>query len=151
MLAGKLVLITGASSGIGRATALTLARAGSRVFAHGRNEAGLESLRAELGDACAGTMAVDLTSADDVPAQLVARATEALGGLTTLVHSAGTILPGAGLAAFDKNFGVNTRAGRLLVNVYGYIKHFILKNLYFFFGLFVCFFFVFFFVFLLFI
>ena len=43
----KTVVITGATAGIGRATALRFARAGYRVAAYGRNQSALDSLRPE--------------------------------------------------------------------------------------------------------
>ena len=49
MLAGKTAIITGATSGIGRATAQIFAREGARVCATGRNVEALEALRAEIG------------------------------------------------------------------------------------------------------
>jgi NADP-dependent 3-hydroxy acid dehydrogenase YdfG len=48
LLAGKTALVTGASSGIGRATALTLAKAGAAVVIHGRRKKRLDDLAAEM-------------------------------------------------------------------------------------------------------
>ena len=48
-IAGKVVVITGASSGIGYATALALSRAGARIAAGARRTDKLELLRAEIG------------------------------------------------------------------------------------------------------
>lgn len=47
--AGKVVLITGASSGIGAATATHLARLGARLVLSGRNEANLQRVAQECG------------------------------------------------------------------------------------------------------
>ena len=89
-LRGKLVLITGAGSGIGRATALAFAQHGARIIATDVNLAPLETLRAEieaLGTTCT-TEAVDVSDeaamrrlADDVHASL--------GPLDILVNNAG--------------------------------------------------------------
>jgi len=58
MLAGKTAIITGATSGIGRATAQLFAREGARVCATGRNVVALEALRAEIG--CEYAFDIDL-------------------------------------------------------------------------------------------
>ena len=56
-LAGKAVLVTGASAGIGRATAAALARAGAKVIATGRRQAELDALKKQVS---VHTMAGDL-------------------------------------------------------------------------------------------
>jgi NAD(P)-dependent dehydrogenase (short-subunit alcohol dehydrogenase family) len=65
-LAGKTVLVTGASSGIGRATAVECSRLGAKVVATGRDEARLcETMTALTGEGHVSILA-DLTKADDV-------------------------------------------------------------------------------------
>ena len=51
LLSGKVALVTGASAGIGRATALALAQAGTRIIATGRRKVELESLARQCGGA----------------------------------------------------------------------------------------------------
>jgi short-subunit dehydrogenase len=88
--AGKTVLITGASEGIGRALALALATPGVRLALNARNEARLAQAAAE----CAARGAAVLTLPADVSqqqdcARLVARTVERFGGLDILVNNAG--------------------------------------------------------------
>jgi short-subunit dehydrogenase len=79
---GAVALVTGASSGIGAATALALATRGARVLLHGRNEVALAELAARTG----GTVLVeDLT--DPGSASRLARAA---GEVDILVANAGT-------------------------------------------------------------
>lgn len=86
-MTGKRVLVTGASSGLGRHFAAMLAARGARVAAAARRMAALEALAAECGDAVVPVAldAADPTSARDG----VARAAEALGGLDGAVLNAG--------------------------------------------------------------
>ncbi len=87
------VLVTGASTGIGRATALRLDSAGWRVFAGVRKEADAEALRA-AGSERLTPVTIDVTD----PAQIAAAAEQigtALGGagLDGLVNNAGVAIP----------------------------------------------------------
>jgi NADP-dependent 3-hydroxy acid dehydrogenase YdfG len=61
-VSGKVVLVTGASAGIGRATAVALSRAGAKVIATGRRQNELDSLAKECGGAIE-TLAGDLNDA----------------------------------------------------------------------------------------
>ena len=82
-------VVTGASSGIGRATARRLVEEGWHVLAVARREDRLEELAAETG---CEVLAVDIT-ADDSVDRLVARARELFGsGLNAVVHVAGGAL-----------------------------------------------------------
>jgi NAD(P)-dependent dehydrogenase (short-subunit alcohol dehydrogenase family) len=85
------VLITGASTGIGRATALRLDGAGWKVFAGVRREEDAESLRGAASGRLA-PLILDITDAGQIAA--AARMIEAEDGLDGLVNNAGVAIPG---------------------------------------------------------
>lgn len=88
-LAEQIVVITGASSGIGRATALLLADRGSKVVCAARGVPALESLVREIADAGGEALAVptDITDAASVR-QLAERAEERYAAIDTWVNGA---------------------------------------------------------------
>ncbi len=86
------VLVTGASTGIGRATALRLDGAGWRVFAGFRDPADGESLRAE-GSERIVPVQLDVTEPEQIAAA-AARVEEEAEGLHGLVNNAGVAIPG---------------------------------------------------------
>jgi len=85
--AGKVALVTGGGTGIGRATAVELARTGASVVVCGRRAAPLEAVQAELGEACLA-IPTDVREPDEVAA-LVDRALERFGRIDVLVNNAG--------------------------------------------------------------
>jgi 3-oxoacyl-[acyl-carrier protein] reductase len=90
LLAGRVALVTGAGSGIGRAVAVRFAREGADVAALDVNGASAEETTAEvvkLGRRAAALRA-DVSRADDVEAA-VARAESSLGAIDLLVNNAG--------------------------------------------------------------
>jgi NADP-dependent 3-hydroxy acid dehydrogenase YdfG len=94
-LSGRVAVVTGASSGIGEATARALAAAGAAVALAGRREDRLEAL-ADRIDADGGralAVATDVSN-EDQAGQLIRRANEELGGLDILVNNAGVMLLG---------------------------------------------------------
>lgn len=86
----KTALITGATSGFGRATAQRFAAQGWNVIATGRRAERLQTLRDSLGD-CVHTLAFDIRDADAMQAAL-ATLPEALQGIDLLVNNAGLAL-----------------------------------------------------------
>jgi NAD(P)-dependent dehydrogenase (short-subunit alcohol dehydrogenase family) len=115
-LEGQRALVTGATSGIGRAVALQLARDGAEVLVHGRNaDRGAETVK-EITDAGgkASFVAADLGDAADVQ-----RLAGDIGDVDILINNAGIALfsPTAEFAvdAFDKMFASNVRAPFFLV------------------------------------
>jgi len=86
----KAVLITGCSSGIGRATALRLARAGWKVYATARRPETLS----ELADAGCETLALDVTDEQSM-ALAVAQIEQAEGAIGVLINNAGYSQSGA--------------------------------------------------------
>jgi NADP-dependent 3-hydroxy acid dehydrogenase YdfG len=113
-ITGKVVLITGASSGIGAATATLLAARGARVVLGARRRDRLEALAAAITAAGgqASIRALDVTRRDDV-AGFVAFADEAYGRVDAIVNNAG-VMPLSPLAAckvdeWDRMIDVNIR------------------------------------------
>jgi NAD(P)-dependent dehydrogenase (short-subunit alcohol dehydrogenase family) len=109
------VLVTGATSGIGRAAALRFARGGASILAAGRKAAALSDVAhaVELAGGRCVTLEVDVT-APSAPDALAAAARDSFGGLTTLVNAAGIIASGSientDDAAWDAMLDVNLRA-----------------------------------------
>jgi NADP-dependent 3-hydroxy acid dehydrogenase YdfG len=91
-LDGRRILITGASSGIGEATAEAIVAEGGAVALGARRKDRLDALVERLGDAA---VAIEADVADEAQARaLVERSTEELGGLDGLVNNAGVMLLG---------------------------------------------------------
>ena len=121
-LSGKTALVTGASRGIGRASALALAKAGAQVLVHyGRGAKEAEAVVAQIRKAGsrADAIAADL-AAPDAP-QKLAKQVQAIVGdrLDILVASAGiskaATIEETTVEDFDKLFAVNVRAPFFLV------------------------------------
>src|SRR6185295_16111079 len=111
-LEGKVALVTGASKGIGRAIAGSMADAGAKVMLSSRKQDQLEIAAAEIG----GDTAVFAANAGDVESAkaCVAATIERFGGLDILVNNAATnpyYGPTLGVdeARYDKTFQVNLR------------------------------------------
>jgi NADP-dependent 3-hydroxy acid dehydrogenase YdfG len=94
-LEGKVVAITGASSGIGEATALMLAQAGASVSLGARRAERLESLAQKIRDAGGTARVQQCDVTDEFSARSFVTGThEELGGLHALVNNAGVMLLG---------------------------------------------------------
>jgi NAD(P)-dependent dehydrogenase (short-subunit alcohol dehydrogenase family) len=111
----KSALITGASSGIGRATALTFGRAGYEVGIVARRAAELASVAAEIEAEGGRARAIpaDVTEPGDIE-RLVREMVDAFGGIDVLVNAAGIIANGTiadtSLAEWDRMLALNVRS-----------------------------------------
>src|SRR6267154_1011786 len=121
-LSGKTALVTGASRGIGRASALKLAQAGAQVLVHfssGAAEAERVVTEIRNGGGRADSVGVDLAAADG-PHKLAKRTREIIGDrLDILVANAGVskaaTIEDTTVEDFDRLFAVNVRAPFFLV------------------------------------
>jgi len=113
--AGKVVFVTGATSGIGHAVALKFAAASARVVALGRNQSALREVETAIKDAGGEplTLAVDITNIGESQ-RAIDETVNKFGGLDVLVNAAGHISTGSientSLAAWDAMMNVNLRA-----------------------------------------
>ena len=95
MIEDKVVAITGASSGIGEATALACAKAGAKVALAARRADRIEALAARIQADGGQAVAIETDVADEAGARaFVQGAREQLGGLHGLVNNAGVMLLG---------------------------------------------------------
>lgn len=123
-LSGRVCVVTGGGGGIGRATAVSFAKAGARVAAIDRDERGLEATLAELrklGDghlvaACDTTSAESVTAASD-------KIEKSLGPCSVLVNTAAILRPGAletlSLAEWNSVLAVNLTGYFLCAQAFG--------------------------------
>jgi NAD(P)-dependent dehydrogenase (short-subunit alcohol dehydrogenase family) len=117
-LKGKVALITGGTEGIGKATALTLAREGARVAICARRKALLDAVAAEITNAGGTALAVvaDMSKAADCK-RFVDEAAQKFGRIDILVNNAGTSKRGKFLELTDEEW-----AADLELKVFGAIR-----------------------------
>jgi NAD(P)-dependent dehydrogenase (short-subunit alcohol dehydrogenase family) len=118
--AGKIVFVTGATSGIGEATAVRFAQAGAGIAAVGRNETALAKLTKQLENL--GVKSLDLKadlSRDEEAERAVSQTVEHFGGIDVLVNAAGHIVSGTiedtPQESWDAMININLRAVFILM------------------------------------
>ena len=121
-LVSKICLVTGASTGIGRATAIALAHEGARVVVSARTEGSLHDLAAVILEAD-GIEVVGITvdlATSDGPALLGKKVLAAVGRVDVLINNAGGSRPMTHAddeQVWEKSFLLNFGAARQLTNV----------------------------------
>lgn len=128
-LSGQVALVTGASRGIGRNIALSLARAGADIVVAAKSERGRDSLPGSIHETAAEVEALgrralavktDVRSQEDLE-NLAAKAKEQFGGVDILINNAGALwwkpVVETPAKRFDLMMDVNVRGAFLLSNL----------------------------------
>ena len=115
ILKGTVALVTGASSGIGAATALRLAAEGAAVALVARRRDRLEELAAAIGNEGGTALVVEADVTDpDAARRAITDTVDRLGRLDTLVNNAGVMLLGPALTSspdgWDRMIALNVQA-----------------------------------------
>ncbi len=111
-LKGKIGIVTGAGTGIGRACAIALAREGAQVALVGRRRDRVEEVTREIGDS-AFAIPADVSRTNEIE-RLLDQAVRRFGGLNFLLNNAGVLHIGNAEQIteeqWDQTFNVNVRA-----------------------------------------
>lgn len=111
--AGKVVLITGASSGIGAATAVHLAQLGASLSISGRNKDNLNNVAKRCGQSKLFIVTGELTDENDVK-NIIDSTIKHYGKLDVLINNAGILEKGSiestSLEQYDRVFNINVRS-----------------------------------------
>ncbi|MCC7028972.1 MAG: SDR family oxidoreductase [Chitinophagaceae bacterium] len=106
----KIVAITGATSGIGRALAESLLKNGAKVAVCGRNQAALDSMKEALKSSDLLTFQADVSAEDDCR-QFIESTVQTFGGLDILINNAGismrALFQDVDLAVLRKSMDIN--------------------------------------------
>ena len=119
---GRICLVTGATNGIGRAVAQSIAAAGATVLLHGRDArkctVTADALAAETGNHRLHPLVADFGRLDDVAA-LASRVRDEFGGLQVIINNAGLLTDHRQTShdGFELTFAVNHLAPFLLTNL----------------------------------
>ena len=117
LLEGKSALVTGGASGIGRATAVALAREGARVLVQDRAETGAQETVGLINAAGGQAISIggDVTSEADVAA-MVARAVATFGRLDVAFNNAG-VSPAAANSTMQRTHELSLAAWQTLIDI----------------------------------
>ena len=110
-LSGKVAIITGGGSGIGKAIAMAFVREGAKVAITGRDSKKLDRAAAEIGADCLAVSA-DVSNASSVE-KLVSATLDRFKQINVLVNNAAVLLPGTAESLseedFDQTFDINVK------------------------------------------
>lgn len=114
-LEGKTILVTGASSGIGQATAIECSKMGAKVIITARNEQRLKGTKSQLVGSGHSYVIADLSNSDDIE-MLVNSIPQIDGCVNNAGYNTVQLLPFIKEVDLDKMFNINIKAPIILTN-----------------------------------